>query len=1050
MVQLVRAPHVAAGAPPLDGSQQAVLADDARVVRVLGAPGTGKTTLAVELVVDQVDRGVVEADRVLLLTPDRLAAGRLREAVTARLSTTTSEPLARTHQALGFGILRREQALRGAPAPRLLTGPEQDAILKELLEGHATGEVPAPPWPDSVLPALATRGFRAELRDLLMRAVERGLGPVELAALGRRHGRPEWVAGAAVLAEYDEVTAFSRPGAYDPAWILSAAADLLDADDAALARAHADLGLVVVDDAQELTSSAARLLTRVVSPSCRLVLLGDPDTTVQAFRGADPTVLGPSWAEPYLRTGESAGEHVLAVDHRRGPALGAVSRRVAAHIGAVSGAAHRRPGPADGVPTGQVEAHVLRSVAQEGAYVASVLRRAHLDDGLPYADMAVIVRGSARMTAMRRSLRAEGVPLASAAAEIPLREEPVVRALLLLLSTVVAAARGESPALRGDDAQHLLASPLGGLDSVALRRLRRALRLSGAEATPEGDGDLLATALLHPELLEGGPASAAGARGALAIARALTAGRAAARLDDSGRWQAGVDPEALLWECWSALGLATSWRSAALAGGSAGERADHLLDAVLALFDTAAGFVDRMPGAGPEAFLSEILGQDVPADSLVRRAPDGDAVTLVTPAGAAGRQWRLVVVAGVQEGVWPDLRLRGSLLGSERLVDVLTGRGESLAAAARAVRHDETRLFHVATSRASHRLVVTAVSDEDDAPSPFLDLVDPSPAARRPTEVPHAASLRGVVAESRRRLVGPDGSIGAAPAQLLAWLAGEGVEGAAPDEWWSTRATSDEAPLYEPEAVVRVSPSQVESFTECGLRWVLTRHGGDHSDRSRAEIGTLVHDIAATHGDEGQQAMLAELERRWPELGRGESLHSRVDLERARAMLRRFAGYVDEARSQGWEPVGTETPATVRIGRAEVTGRVDRLERRGDELRVVDLKTGTTAPPDGEIARHPQLGAYQAAVEAGAFDDLAPGARSGGAALLQIGGDRVKHKVQPQGPLGADDEPDWAARLVEDTADAMAAGVFTATVNDRCRFCSVRSVCPAVVVEEDS
>ena len=118
------------------------------------------------------------------------------------------------------------------------------------------------------------------------------------------------------------------------------------------------------------------------------------------------------------------------------------------------------------------------------------------------------------------------------------------------------------------------------------------------------------------------------------------------------------------------------------------------------------------------------LGQDVAGDSLVARAPAGESVSLVTPAAAAGREWDLVVVAGVQEGVWPDLRLRGSLLGSADLVDVVTGRGTDPRAARAQVRHDETRLFHVAASRATERLVVTAVRDETDVPSPFLSLLD--------------------------------------------------------------------------------------------------------------------------------------------------------------------------------------------------------------------------------------------------------------------------------------------------------------------------------------
>ena len=118
----------------------------AAVLRVLGGPGTGKSTLAVELVVDAVRRGA-RADECLVVAATRTAAADLRQRVTARLDGTSTESLARTWQAFGFGVLRVEAALRGDPPPRLLNGPEQDVVLRDLLAGHASGDVPGPSWP---------------------------------------------------------------------------------------------------------------------------------------------------------------------------------------------------------------------------------------------------------------------------------------------------------------------------------------------------------------------------------------------------------------------------------------------------------------------------------------------------------------------------------------------------------------------------------------------------------------------------------------------------------------------------------------------------------------------------------------------------------------------------------------------------------------------------------------------------------------------------------------------------------------------------------------
>ncbi len=689
----------------LDESQRAVVDHREPVLRVLGGPGTGTTTVAVEVVVDRIARGEAEPDACLLLAPTRRAAGRLRDAVTSRLGGTTTTPLARTHQSLGFGILRESAALAGDPAPRLLSGPEQDVILRELLAGHAAGATPRPPWPQTLALAVPTRTFRGELRDLLMRAVELGLDPEDLERLGREHRREEWVAAADVLREYDEVTALSAPGAFDPAWILGAAADTLHADPGALHRLRSRLRLVVVDDAQELTPAAQRLLEIVVGPGAvDLVLLGDPDAATQTFRGADPRLFITAWPDARTLT--------LTRSYRCGGEVLRAAHRVVGHVGVVGGVRHREVTPA--AQGGAVEAHLLRTPAQEASYIAARLRAAHLLDGVPWSRMAVVVRGGSRSATLRRVLHGAGVPIETAAADLPVHDEVAVRPFLTLLRCALDIGAGAQE-LHPADVVDILTSPVGGADAVGLRRLRRALRRLELEDGGGRPSDvLLAEAVLHPFPLDRvGPEAGPARRTNRVLAAALHA------------LQEGAGVEAVLWAMWSASGLARPWREAALAGGPGGRRADRDLDAVLALFDAAARFTDRLPGASPADFLDHVVGQDVAGDTLVARAPAGESVALMTPAGSAGREWDLVVVAGVQDGVWPDLRLRGSLLGSAHLVDVVTGRGTDPRAARAQVRHDETRLFHVAVTRARQRLVVTAVRSEEEQPSPYLDVVGP-------------------------------------------------------------------------------------------------------------------------------------------------------------------------------------------------------------------------------------------------------------------------------------------------------------------------------------
>lgn len=1061
MLTLRRAPSLSAQVPVRDDAQAAAVAHrpaphhtvDHRasahraaagsVLRVLGAPGTGKTFTAIEIVVDRVCRDGVAPDQCLVLTASRTAAADLRDRITTRIGGTTTEPLARTHQALGFGILRQGAALRGGPSPRLLSGPEQDVILRELLAGHASGEGKAPDWPDHVHAALATRGFRTELRDLLMRAVERGLEADDLVTLGFQHDQPVWVAAAQVLAEYDEVTAFSRPGSYDPAWILGAAADLLEEDPEARERLASSLRLIVVDDAQELTSAAARLLEVIHAPHIDLVLIGDPDAAVQTFRGADPRILGAD----HSRFGDGP-TITLATSYRQPQALREVTHRVTRRIGALGGGAHRElEKVAEG---GRADVRLLRGTSQEAALIAAELRQAHLLDRMPWSDMAVVVRGQGRTSTLRRVLVAAGVPVAVPSTEVPVRDEVAVRPLLALLDVVLNVAMGQSDPIDTQTAVDAVLSPIGGSDAVGLRRLRRALRRdeldSGGGRTSD---ELLSEGLVSPNTLgmlgsEGAPARR--------VAKAIAAGVSAARTidgEDGPRWAPGVTAESVLWAMWDATGLGESWRRVALGGGLSGARADRHLDAVVALFDAAAKYVDRLPQMGPRGFLEHLRGQDVAGDTLVARAPSDDTVSLLTPAGAAGRQWRFVVVAGVQEGVWPDLRLRGSLLGSERLVDVITGRGQSLRAAQAAVRYDETRLFMVAVSRASERLLVTAVRSDDEQPSVYLDIVDPPEESDdgdelRPfSEVPRPMTLAGLVAELRREVVvGATLSDRHTAARQLARLAAARVVGADPSSWWALTPLSDDRPLRAEGVSVAVSPSRIESFSDCNLRWLLSACGGDGPSVGAANIGTLIHDIAAELGDVDEATMRAEVEVRWGRLGLPEGWLSRRQRSEAQAMVARLARYFEESAAGGWERIGVELDMQVELGRALLRGRVDRLERHSDGgLRVVDLKTGSAKPSKGDLMRNAQLGAYQAAVEHGAFAEH--GTVSAGAALLQVGkAAGVGTTLQEQAPLSADDDPGWAQTLVTDTAEGMAGSDFVATIGPACTFCAVRSSCP--------
>ncbi len=1012
--RLVRPPREPVAAPVLDEAQRRVVEHPGGPLLVLAGPGTGKTTTLVEAAVARVEAGAA-VDRLLMLTFSRRAAGELRDRVTARLDRTLREPIARTLHSYAFGVLRMHAVAAGLPAPRLLTGPEQDVILRELLAGR-----PAASWPPALRAALPTRGFAGELRDLLMRAVERGLDGPALTALGHARGRADWAAAGEFLTEYQDVTSLGQPGGYDPAELIRSALNVLREEPALLASERAARRRIFVDEYQDTDPAQAELLALLAAGADELILVGDPDQSIYAFRGADESAIrdagrrfgGVSGAVPVV---------ALTQSRRAGPVLLAASRRIA----------QRLPGPAeqrhlvavDGPVAGRAEVGLFRSASEEAAYLAGVLRRAHLD-GTPWSRMAVIVRSTTVVLGtLRRALSTAGVPVAVRGDDLPLAEQPAVA---VLLEALAGALRPE--AVDEQAAERLLLGPIGGGDAVYLRRLRRVLRQL---ADPVGEPALLAPALLDPA---GAAVLPDHVRGPVArVVRVLAAGRAAVA--------AAATPEEVLWQLWDATALAQRWAQASRGGGPGGAAADRDLDAVLALFDAAARFTDRLPAAAAGAFAEHVAAQQVPGDSVATGAAGTDAVSVLTAHASKGLEWDLVCVVNVQEGSWPDLRRRGSLLGAEQLVDVLAGRELAGVSPVAPLLAEERRLFYVAVTRARERLVVTAVAGDDEQPSRFLDELDPCDGDRPLTPPQRGVHLPGVVAELRAAACDPGtpDAVRETAAGELARLAAADVPGADPATWWGLAELSDRGPVADPERPVPVSPSRIDAFLRCEVRALLQSVGGRDGDAVSAALGVLVHDIAATSPAEAEVTELERrLDERWATLDFGARWFAANERVRATGILTRLAEWLHASRRE-LSLVAVEEPFSVEVGDALLSGRVDRLERdAAGRLIVVDLKTGKSKPSPAEVLEHPQLAAYQLAVTAGAFPG--EGSRSGGAVLVQLA---AKGDVeQRQGPLGAAGDPDAIATTVAAIAQRLRGGEFTAIANSLCRHCDLRTSCP--------
>ncbi|MFF0704350.1 ATP-dependent helicase [Streptomyces tendae] len=1175
--RLVRTPPARVGPPRLDAAQRAVVDHRAGPLLVLAGPGTGKTTTLVESVAERIARGG-DPERILVLTFSRKAAVELRDRMALRIGAARA-PRATTFHSFGYALVRAHQDSDLFVEPlRLLSGPEQDVTVRELLAGQVDLErlgLAHVRWPDELRACLTTRGFADEVRAVLARSRELGLGPDALGAFARRIGRPDWRAAALFLAEYLDV--LDLQGVLDYAELVHRAVLLARRPEVA-AHLTAQYDAVYVDEYQDTDPAQVRLLHALADGGRTLVAFGDPDQSIYAFRGADVNgILDFPTAFPRA-DGRSAPVEVLRTARRSGDALLAATRLLTrrmplTRLPADKVRAHRELTPArDG---GRVEVYTYPTSGTELDNIADILRRAHLEDGVPWSEMAVLVRaGSRTIPTLRRVLTAAGVPLDIDGDDLPLRHEPAVAPLLTALRAVAEAATGageqpgsgadgkaadgkaadgkareaqadgppggqaddprggqadgadsadtgtdpdaaadaaeqavpeaastdaparepaadeeadaatdaatdadtEAEPARGERAHRadepcwlptetaltLLTSPLAGMDAADLRRLGRALRdeqrAAGNPLPPPSD-ELLARALAEPERLAvHDPAYARGAQRLGALLR-----RARERLAGGG------SAEEALWDLWDGTPWPSRLERSARRGGAAGRNADRDLDAVCALFATAARAEERSGGRGALNFLEEVDAEDIAADTLARRAVRPDAVRLMTAHRAKGLEWRLVVVAGVQEGLWPDLRRRGSLLEADRIGR--DGLAEPLTP--KALLAEERRLFYVAATRARERLVVTAVkapADDGDQPSRFLTElgVEPADVTGRPRRPLAVAAL---VAELRATTVDPRVSapLREAAARRLARLAAltdeDGrplVPSAHPYRWWGMwDPTESKVPLRDRDQPVTLSGSALDQLANtCALQWFLGREVKADAPATTAQgFGNVVHvladEVASGHTPADLAVLMERLDSVWNALAFDAPWKSAQEKATARVALERFLKWHVMDRA-GRTPVASEHDfdVTLEAGDYEVRirGQMDRVEADGDgRAYVVDFKTGKHAPTSSEVARHPQLAVYQLAVREGAVDEAFDGVRPepGGAELVHLrqgapkrdGGETLP-KVQAQdsqeGPEG-----EWVGDLLATAAGKVLDERFTPTAGQHCTHCAFRASCSA-------
>lgn len=1047
---LLRAPE----RPPhsFDEQQQRVIAHRGTPLVVIGGPGTGKSATLVARVHHYIENGV-DPNNILVLTFDRHRASELNDEIFAQSKVTTSGSLVKTFPALAFALIRLHRAQHKKRAPRLRTGPEQEYVIRELLAGaHEQNRYG---WPEHLREASQTRAFATQLRELISRAIEQNVTSTELANMGASQNFPLWKSAASFFKDYRQSCSIENENAYDPSEMIFQATELLRSDAKFRRDIRSRHQVILVDEFHESDPAHRRLLDEIYTDE--LTLYVDPDSAVGRFRGADPESIPEIFERYHAASGAPATKFILTRDYRSVRSLNALSNEIAKGFTYSRLTEHRARScerTLDDNPDA-LEVAQSESVHDEARFIAQRFHQLHLRDGIAYSEMAVIIRSpSLRATTLRRVFASMNIPVREEIQSLPLNAQPAVAPLIAIAQLAFALNRISNTPERINELlpnhliDELLLSPYGGADFLTLKRIRATVINARAEDDSRTSYQIMREYLTISRAEFDWSEFAPLKR----IADLISIGRKAARF--------GATSEDVLWAIWSGAKdeegapLALSWQRDAIEGD---ESADQALDGVLALFEAAARYADQFPGNTEDAFIRQLVHESIASDTIAAKAQRSDVVSILTTHAAKGRQWSVVAVAGVEEGIWPNLTPRGSLLGSERLVESKrtasatdrTAREFQLAALS-ALKDDERRLFYNAITRASRHLIITASAAEESRPSQYFNEVVEFMGLEEAKLTTHNDSTYLTPARlvARLRTLAETNLSAHAPEadraiSILAHLHRAGVRVANPDTWYGARELTTDQPLFADAEQITISPSSLDTLKKCPLKWAFEYAGGRDSDSTAQILGVALHFVATRLIKQTPLSqLLTELELIWGKLAEQTDLakgwYGKVQLERAKEILTHIFTYHSNSQR---ELVAVEAGFSLTLGRTVINGSIDRVEKKkvGDEITayVVDLKTGDSAVKQSEAEENMQLQVYQLAVNLGAFAKLLPEAVSAGAELFYpavnvAGATRTQDAI----------ENEQVIATIDSMSSMVAATTFLAVENEMCRSCNLRKSCP--------
>ena len=1103
----------------LTAQQQNAVDDDSALVLILGGPGTGRTTLCLHKAVSFVEAGH-RLDEVLILARSRATAQALRTRLLLQLDGAHLRPQVMTVHGFARSLVMpnammpqaRESSEGDSAAAHLLTAPEQESLLREVIDAADRSE-----WPAQFQAACHDTKFISDVRFMAATISQAGVRGAELAAQGRRLQRDDWRVTGEILCEYERRLAES--GDFDYTGLIHRAIDVLGSP-TRRAEVREWIKLVICDDVTEVDHCQTVLLGQLSGAGIPLFLTADPDQTIGTFRGAQSGRID-GLLDEFTGHGRQPAIHHLTTDMRCCGDVHELVERVRSQL-PVQPTVDLRQMPSERWSGGSGTCEYLEesSKARLARSIARRLRRAHLYEGIAWEQMAVLARNGSDVDVLATLLAAEDVPAYRSSQDVVLSEVPAVRELIVGLQAAIDLAEGCDDDHQRRMVDRLLDSPLSATTHEQVHRFRAWLAVHGgsvnwAELTsllrskkaadvdvPGAPGNL-PKAPHEPQRVDDDSDTIASGEDASTsqtsdttdsrdsevpvlpaeLRRELSGVSALIRRIDMAavnlRKNGPVDVS--LWRVWGGESAPNStlqtWpdvlKQRAL---DADATANRELDGLCALFDMAGRHGEHIGTHGARQFIAEALSEQTPADRSRETDRDRNGVCIMTAHRAKETQFDLVALYGLEEQSWPAMNLTGSMTGADvwSPEEPLPPRDWSETL------QSERRLFLTACSRARHVVVLTAVRNDEEGviPSRFLTSVrdlcheEDSCEQSRISAVPRHENLADLIADLRRSAVDEQlpVTLRRHAARQLAWLAAQKkgdrplAAHADPDTWWGPGidpVRQNGESTGKPD--VYLSPSHVGELLDCPRRWFLShRLGASGTMSAKAQAGSLVHRIAEENAEHWSlDRAMDQLDAEWATISFDYEWESRAVLENCREGLRRLDGWLMQSSHR--ELVGTEVPVThvfdLPSAVVHISGSIDRLERdnAGNHI-VIDYKTGTKLP--GKMNPHViQVAIYQAALAEG--DENRRPVDVGPAELVYLMDEPHKRgkgaTVKPVSPVEADPWPsggdftavagfhDWIRHDLDRAARVVLGAQRVAVENQGCRFCPVRSGCPALV-----